>query len=242
MPRLITVLCVALLWPGIAGAACPDPAVSISATIAASDRRAFETALRDAVAKVCGWWGPTFAGAWHIDIEESRGPSMALVPAWRGDRGRMLFRAGTVRAGTAAVIHEVVHVFAPNANRFLAEGLAVYAHAHLGGTPAHPDFGQDLHRAAAAFSGADIAALDRIATPRRLATDALDEKATYLVAGSFVRFLVEARGLDAFRRLYAATPLTPGARDAGGPERWPAVYGVGIDRLAAAWRAAVATP
>lgn len=242
MPRLVFLLWLGALWPVAAAANCGDPVVAISATIAASDRRAFEASLRDAIAKVCAWWGPTYAGAWRIDIEESRGPSMALVPAWRGERGRMLFRAGTVRAGTAAVAHEVVHVFAPNANRFLAEGLAVFAHDHLGGAAAHPNFGEDLHRAAAPFSAADIAALDQIATPQRLGADTLDEKAAYLVAGSFVRFLVETRGLAAFRRLYDLTPLTPGARDPGRPDRWPAVYGVGLDRLAVEWRATVGMP
>ncbi|MGE0747473.1 MAG: hypothetical protein AB7K86_19590 [Rhodospirillales bacterium] len=242
MRRLLMLLCLGLPWPGAARGECTDPPVSVLATIAGSDRRAFEESMHAAIAKVCAWWGPSFDGVWRVEIDAGRGPSMALVPAWRGDRGRMLFRAGAVRAGRAAVVHEVVHVFAPNANRFLAEGLAVYAHEHLGGVAAHPNFGDDLHRAARPFAAAEIAALDRIATPQQLGTDTLDEKSAYLVAGSFVRYLIETHGLAAFRRLYEATPLTPGTRDAGRPERWQAVYGVGLDRLAAEWRATVGMP
>ena len=76
---------------------------------------------------------------------------MAIVPAWRGNRGEMLFRAKIIREGYNATIHEVVHVYAPNANRFLAEGLATYAHQHLGGGSAFPNYGADLHRAAQKF-------------------------------------------------------------------------------------------
>jgi len=233
---------IALAWPGTAAGACMPPSIAIEATVAASDRRAFEAALHGAVAAVCAWWGPTFEGAWQVAIDGGRGPSMALVPAWRGERGHMLFRAGPVRQGNAAIVHEVVHVFAPNANRFLAEGLAVYAHDRLGGAPAHPNFGADLHRAAQAFAAADLAALDRAATPQRLATEALDEGSAYLVAGSFVRFLVETHGLDRFRRLYDLTPLVPGARDAGDPGRWQAVYGADLAQLTDAWRRRVTAP
>jgi hypothetical protein len=30
-------------------------------------------------------------------------------------------------------LHEIVHIYAPHTNRFLAEGLAVYLHATLAG-------------------------------------------------------------------------------------------------------------
>ncbi len=41
----------------------------------------------------------------------------------------MEFPAWRVNAGKAAILHELAHVFFPNGNRFLAEGLAVYLQA-----------------------------------------------------------------------------------------------------------------
>jgi len=162
---------------------------------------------------------------------------MALVPAWRGARGEMLFRANTVHIARAAIQHEVVHVFAPNANRFLAEGLAVFAHEYLGGNKAYPNNGADLHQAAKPLEPrADVAAMDRIATPAQLTKDGLTEDECYIVAGSFVRFLVGRDGLEKFRALYALTPLTPYKREAGEAERWKTVYGVGLEQLVADWR------
>jgi hypothetical protein len=192
--------------------------------------------------RACAWWGEGFDGKFIITIEDTRGPSMALVPAWRGARGEMLFRANAVRIGRAAIQHEVVHVFAPNANRFLAEGLAVFAHEHLGGNTAYPNNGTDLHRAAKPLEPrADMAALDRVATPQQLALSGLTEDEAYIVAGSFVRFLVERHGLDKFRALYALTPLAPYKREAGNPGRWTDIYGVSFDRLVADWRSFLAT-
>jgi hypothetical protein len=167
---------------------------------------------------------------------------MALVPTWRGARGEMLFRANIVRLERAAIQHEVVHVFAPNANRFLAEGLAVFAHEHLGGNKAYPNTGVDLHQAAKPLAPrADMTALERIATPAPLTPAGLSEDEAYIVAGSFVRFLVERHGLEKFRALYALTPLVTHKRQAGETGRWTTVYGVAFDQLVADWRTFVAT-
>jgi hypothetical protein len=56
------------------------------------------------------------------------------------------------------------------------------------------------------------------------------------VAGSFVRFLITDFGLAKFRELYETTPLIPGTRAAGSPERWERIYGLTIDELALKWR------
>lgn len=244
-PRLVTLaLLGVVIAPGIAAAdGCSDPAITIKAEATSDeDIRVFEKALRSAITKVCAWWGPTFAGPYRVTIEDSRGPSMALVPAWRGERGQMLFRSRRVRQGRAAAVHEVVHVFAPNANRFLAEGLAVYAQEHLGGAATYPNFGKDLHAAAASHAdGADLQALDRIATPRRLELDNLNGAASYMVAGSFVRFLIETAGMAKFRTLYALTPLKPGKRARADPGRWREVYGASLANLEKQWKAFLAT-
>jgi hypothetical protein len=238
--RLLFVLALlgAATAPGIAAADCSDPAVTIKAeAISGDDIQVFEKTLRAAIAKVCAWWGPTFAGPYAVSIEDSRGPSMALVPAWQGERGHMLFRSRTVRQGRAAAIHEVVHVFAPNANRFLAEGLAVYAHEHLGGAASYPNFGKDLHLLAAGHADdAELQALDRIPTPGRVELDNLDGAASYMVAGSFVRYLIETRGMEKFRALYALTPMVPHERIPSDPARWETVYGRPLSALAAAWK------
>ena len=57
----------------------------------------------------------------------------------------MEFPAWRVEARKAAIAHELVHVFYPNANRFLAEGFAVYLQDEIGGNPAFPNFGRPLH-------------------------------------------------------------------------------------------------
>jgi hypothetical protein len=236
-----------VLFVTLAGSAsaedrCSAPAVSlnIEAPISPPARTWLEGQLRQATHKVCAWWGPSFTGSFTIDVVEANGPSMALIPAWRGERGRVMFPASLVRRGRAATVHEIVHVYAPNANRFLAEGLAVYAHERLGGPTAYPNFGVSLHTTAARHAQTDVAALERLATPSRLELDRLADREAYLVAGSFVRFLIERHGLDTFRRLYATTPLVPGQRDPGAPARWQEIYGLDLGQLVKTWRNSLA--
>ncbi len=187
--------------------------------------------------KVCEWWGPTYTKGFEIVVDRYRGPSMALVPAWRGSRGSMIFRSPRVRQSASAIVHEVTHVLAPNANRFLAEGLGVYAQEKLRGQAAFPNFGRDLHREAAKLAeSADIAELERYATPKRLRSGAFDEREAYIVVGSFVRYLIETYGLEMFRELYALTPLVPRGRDAGDPGRWDRIYGKSLSALAREWK------
>jgi hypothetical protein len=167
---------------------------------------------------------------------------MALVPAWYGKIGYIFFPDSVVylRRGRAATVHEVTHVFAPNANRFLAEGLAVYAHEHLKGPPAYPSFGVDINVLARRYADkADISSFDRTATPTplRFSSHRLEEREIYVVAGSFVRYLISESGFSRFRELYALTPLVPGSRNAGNAKRWEEVYGIAIDQLASNWRA-----
>ena len=71
--------------------------------------------------------------------------SKALVPAWNGRAGHIEFPTWRVAARKAAIMHELVHVFFPNGNRLLAEGLAILLQAEIGGNPAFPNFGRPLH-------------------------------------------------------------------------------------------------
>src|SRR6185503_12243032 len=154
------------------------------------------------------WWGRSFDGDITVVIDDRQRVSMALVPAWNGQRGLMLFPTRGVLSGSSPILHELVHVYAPNQNRFLAEGLAVYAHHLLKGAPGFPNFGEDLHRLARDVAArVSIEKLDTIPTPTPPAASGLDERVYYVAAGSFVGYLVETWGIDKFRELYAATPL-----------------------------------
>ncbi len=108
-----------------------------------------------------------------------------------------------VRNNTGPLLHEIVHIYAPNNNRFLAEGLAAYLHTKLGGNPAFPNFGEDLRRSAVRSLSRvkSLEALNGVRTPRPLSS-VMDEETAYVVAGSFVGFLIEKYGLPPFRGLY----------------------------------------
>lgn len=195
----------------------------------------FQAQVERAQIKVSEWWGATFHGPIVVEIDTKRALSMALVPAWRGERGRMIFGAKRVQAGEAATVHEMIHVYAPNANRFLAEGLAVHGHDLLGGPPAYPNFGKSLDALAARNASRDlVVALERTATPVALEETSNDGEA---IAGSFVKFLIAQHGMEKFRALYELTPLVPKQRDAGAVERWQSIYGQTFESLADAWLA-----
>ncbi len=185
----------------------------------------------------------------HVIVSDRYRISKSLVPAWSGQAGRMEFPAWRVEARKAAIAHELVHVFYPNANRFLAEGFAVYLQAEIGGNPAFPNFGQPLHglvRERLRGTLGDF--LQAICEPRSVAARRTrrDRNAgsagaparqrflrrraertgyIYPIAGSFVQHLIESRGLASFRALYQRTPLEPLHQDAGPASRWAEIYG-----------------
>jgi hypothetical protein len=200
----------------------------------------------------------------HVSVSTKYRISKALYPAWSGHPGHMQFPAHRVRARTAAIAHELTHVFFPNSNRFLAEGLAVYIQAQIGANCAFPNFGEPLHLLAleklrtmsleggAAISSdtvSIVADLDRTATPSPLVftngessyrEDARGQGSLYALAGSFVQFLVETRGLDRFCELYVKTPMLPSKQVAGSAKRWLDVYGAAVEDLEVEWRATIA--
>ena len=175
------------------------------------------------------------------------------------------FRRWRVASRKAAIAHELVHVFFPSGNRFLAEGLAVYLQAEIGGNPAFPNFGRPLHELARellhemipAFSPGHpdslaqlhLADLDAIATPGPLelkvggdlyGEEPRGQARIYPLAGSFVQFLIETRGLEQFRVLYGRTPLVPFEQAAGSRERWFDVYGLSFTALEGEWKSLIA--
>lgn len=128
------------------------------------------------------------------------------------------------RENTGALLHEIVHIYAPHHNRFLAEGLAVYLHSTLAGNPAFPNFGEDLRRLAVrSLSGVtSLEALHQVRTPRPLST-VMDQRTAYILAGSFVGFLIERYELTLFRSVYET-------------ESYEQIYGKSVGTLEREWR------
>lgn len=223
--------------------ACNQYSVSITTErMRSADVQQFDAAFHNALAKVCNWWGPSFNGRMTVLVEDSNGPDTSLAPAWRGNHGFIKFRTKRVLSGRSPIVHQLIHVFAPNGNRFLAEGLAVYAEEYLTNQIAFPTFGKDLHQAAKAFAATtDLKGLEAIATPYRLKIYGKNEQPEgYTVAGSFVRYLIESEGMEKFQTLYAKTPMVPGKHMESDPNRWQEVYGVPLDILTERWRQYIA--
>ena len=176
----------------------------------------------------------------------------SLVPQWRDERGRMEFPAFRVAVGEANILHELVHVYFPNANRMLAEGLAVYLQQAIGEGIGYPNFGEDLHllircklksELRTELKEIRLTGLDQITTPTiltiRIEKRTVRDGWTYFIAGSFVRFLIETYQVDKFRALYEKTPLVPFQRDAGSPDRWKEVYGHSLTDLEQQWKSLI---
>jgi hypothetical protein len=190
--------------------------------------------------------------------------SKSLVPAWNGLAGRMEIPASRAASGQAAIMHELVHILLPNANRFLAEALAIYLQAAIGGNPAFPNFGRPLHDVAREVLGelvpefacgrssrldtVRLASLDAIATPAPLrlrvgddlyGEDQRGQVRIYPLVGSFAQHLVEAHGLERFHALYSQTPLVPFEPSAGPADRWLRVYGRSLAALEHEWKSLI---
>jgi hypothetical protein len=174
--------------------------------------------------KVEEFWGATWSEPIRIHVSSTYRISRALVPGYFGNRGFMEMPLRGVRGRSGPLLHEIAHIYAPNGNRFLAEGLAVYLHATLAGNPAFPNFGRNLkHLASRHLSELDsLRTLNGVQTPRPLST-VMDEKAAYILAGSFVGFLIERYSLPKFRSLY----------DIG---NYAEVYGTPLETLEQEWR------
>jgi hypothetical protein len=175
--------------------------------------------------------------------------AQSLWPQWKGDKGRMEFPAFRVATGEANVLHELVHVHFPNANRMLAEGLAVHLQQQIGENACYPNFGEDLHHLIRRDLETEIhknledihlETLAQITTPSmlmlRIGRSTIKGVWAYMIAGSFVRFLIETHGMDKFRALYLMTPLVPLQRDAGAPGRWDEIYGLSLAELELQWK------
>jgi hypothetical protein len=202
-------LIIVLFVPALQGIAAPTVAAKCANVQILSDQltaREAEAYCVYAVAerqKVEDFWGATWKEPIRIHVDGSYRISKALIPAYHGNRGFMEMPLRGVRNNNGALLHEIVHIYAPNDNRFLAEGLAVYLHQRLAGNRAFPNFGKPLNVEARGRLAhiESLENLNGVRTPRPLGT-VLSEESSYILAGSFVGFLIEKYGLPEFRKLY----------------------------------------
>lgn len=179
--------------------------------------------------KVEEFWGTTWQEPIRIHVSSSYRITRSLVPGHFGNRGFMEMPLRRVRDNNGALLHEIVHIYAPNGNRFLAEGLAVYLHARMAGNPAFPNFGENLRSAAVRVlpQVKSLQALNGVRTPRPLST-VMPEESAYILAGSFVEFLIERYGLTLFQAFYES-------------ENYEKVYAKSLGHLEHEWRASLRT-
>jgi hypothetical protein len=191
--------------------------------------------------------------------------SEALLPAWEGNRGHMKFAASRLKDGKAAILHELAHVHAPNQVRFLSEGYSTYLEEMIGNIGAYPTLGRlmaeqmkVLHKLyPRALEAVKLETFDRVSTQRgfllqnnvglEMAIPDGDDKGrnrgdySYLVSGSFVKYLIHAYGLEKFRGLYELSPLTPGVATPADPGRYYKAYGKSLLDFEKEWRNWLAT-
>jgi hypothetical protein len=241
-------------------------------------RQAFKDAFCVQITKVEAWaaqnkWPvPSGLPRLKIFIGEHYALARSLVPAWEGDRGRMEFPARRVNPdpddgiSKPDMAHEIVHVYFPNGNRMLAEGIAIYVQDEAGINPGYPNFKtrrdkktqihEKLKEEIKCTLSIDsdeptqlrkisLRELDKIHTPKALEVPEDDFdfereyriKLGYLIAGSFVRYLIEKYGMDKFRDLYARTQFEPGRRIARTNQGdWVELYGRSLHDLEKEWK------
>jgi hypothetical protein len=194
-----------------------------------------------------------FSGAISIDVSDYTPPvSQALLPAWHGRRGYIKFAALRIRQNRAAILHELVHVHAPNQVRFLAEGLAVHLEETIGNIDAYPTLGAPAETRIGRYgrsvrNAVQLEAFDQVSLGMGLSLgdsvaletaipDRTERGAyAYLISGTFVKFLAAAYGLRKLKLLYDQTPLTPGECRPSDPQRYAAVFGKMLPALQSEW-------
>ena len=180
---------------------CDDVQI-LSHELTAQEAEEFCHAALNERKKVEAFWGNTWNQPIRIHVASSYLISRALIPAYQGNRGFMEMPLARVRDKRGALLHEIVHIYAPNRNRFLAEGLAVYLQDKMGDNPAFPNFGKDLH-ALARQSFAEVSSLKMLNDVRkRPLSSVMAQPTAYILAGSFVGFLIQEYGLPRFKSLY----------------------------------------
>lgn len=197
-----------------------------------------------------------FPGNFEIEVFEKQPHSEALLFVWDGSRGHMYFPPHRVKDRAAAILHEIAHVHAPNAVRFLAEGFPAYLEEKMGNINAYPTEGSRIECAIGGYRSSALAAVklelfDLVPTKRKVflgdqmgleAAFPASEQGTakrrtysYLISASFVKFLIHSHGQDQFKALYDLTPLIAMKTAEADPARYHRVYGKSLAELQAGW-------
>ena len=178
--------------------------------------------------KVEALWGASWKEPIRIHVDSSYKISRALIPGYQGNRGFMEMPLQRVRNNDGALLHEIVHIYAPNNNRFLAEGLAVYLQANIGGNRAFPSFSDNLNvLARRRFPEVNsLASLNTGGTTRPWSIAGDERTTAYILGGAFVGFLIDRNGLPRFKNLYETGD-------------YDNVYGKSLEILEKEWRSAL---
>src|SRR5262245_12783881 len=87
--QIALVITAALLAAAVVDASAEPEMTFKLAGVRATAAAAFQSEMQRARVKVREWWGVTFEGSISIETNTERVLSMALIPAWRGERGQM---------------------------------------------------------------------------------------------------------------------------------------------------------
>lgn len=206
-------------------------------------------------------FAPLFSGNLEVEVFTKQPHSEALLFVWDGHRGRIYFPPNRVKERDAAILHEIAHVHAPNAVRFLAEGFPAYLEEKMGNIDAYPAQGSRLECAIgdynkeykSALASVNLDLFDVVPTQRTVflgdhmglepafAADKTEGEGrrrtySYLVSASFVKFLIHNHELSRFKALYDLTPLIPAQTRPADPGRYQRIYGKSLTELQTGWR------
>jgi hypothetical protein len=201
-----------------------------------------------------------FSGNFEVEVFPKQMHSEALLFAWDGNRGHIYFPPHRVKGRDAAILHEIAHVHAPNAVRFLAEGFPAYLEEKMGSIDAYPAQGSRIECAVgdynkqynSALASVKLDLFDRVPTKRTVflgdhmglepafAADRTEGEGrrrtySYLVSSSFVKFLIHNHGQSRFKALYDSTPLIPMDTRQVDPGRYQSIYGKSLTELQTGW-------
>lgn len=213
-----------------------------SVTEAEVKRFGQEIKLADTV--VSEFLGIQYDGDYRVDIGTRHRVSRALIHVWAGNRGFVEFPTRNIKRQNAAIVHEVTHIIAPNYNRFLAEGLAVYMQERFQKNNSPPILGRDLHQDTAQQDAIPLDDLIRETKDAfyywsKAMSTTPENRNAYFHAGSLVKFLMENEyfGIDEKTRLEKFKSLY-GLADEGrhGAKIFENVYGMEMKELENMWR------
>lgn len=192
-----------LVPPGLPGvvASCGNVEV-LSAELTAQEAQQLCGEALSERNKVEAFWGRTWPYAIRIHVSSAVSFPDAVSLNLSGFRGyiQMPVQVQTPSpvGRPSVLLSQMVYVYAPNDNRFLMDGLSGYSQEKLGGY-----LTADLHYLASSHLGelpsTGLTNLNAVRTPAPTWVVLRGNQRALTLAASFVRFLIEEYGLEAFR-------------------------------------------